>query len=72
VIYEIEPGETEHGYAVDDYAWGEGFFMSGTVKDEVFHGWESPAAEKAFWAERRRTDEARARLGGFGFRGFAA
>jgi len=24
--------------AVDDYAWGEGFFMSGTVKDEVFHG----------------------------------
>lgn len=64
---EIPSHEVEHGYAVDDYAWGEGFFMQGKVEDEVFWGWPSKADEQAFWAERKRVGKARARLGGFGF-----
>jgi hypothetical protein len=59
--------EVEHEEPTDDYPEGFDFiFGMGHVRDETFYGWESEAARKAWWAERKRKDEARKKLGGFG------
>lgn len=59
VLHQEEDGEYLEGC---DYLMGIGH-----VRDETFHGWESAAAEKRYWAEQRERDAARERLGGFGF-----
>lgn len=67
---EVPSREVHHDLPEDEYLYGvEHIIGFGHVRDEVWHGWESEKARKQFWDDRRRADEARARLGGFGFRG---
>lgn len=65
--FEVPYREVEHD---EPWDYPEGFdfiFGMGHVRDEIFHGWESKKAEDDYWAERRRADAARKKLGGFGF-----
>lgn len=47
--------------------WGYRSYPVGSVRDEDFYGWESEETEAAWWQERQRKDDARKKLGGFGF-----
>lgn len=68
--HEVPFREVEHQDPTDDERDGFDFiFGLGALRDEVFHGWESKAAEDAYWKEQRRKDAARQKLGRFGFSG---
>lgn len=69
MIYEVPPSETEHGFAVDDYAWGEGFFPLGYAREGEW--WATKTETERWRRDARRREKARETLGGFGFRSAA-
>jgi hypothetical protein len=66
-VIEVPEREVEHGWFFDDYAYGEGWYPLGAVREG---DWYATKADTERWRrDARRREKAREQLGGFGFRG---
>lgn len=61
---EVEHDDFDPNAPLDSDYWPT---KMGHIGAETFHGWGSKKEEDDHWKDQRRKDEARKRLGGFGF-----
>lgn len=64
--YEVPAREVEHGYAVDDYAWGDGVSQLGSAHTDL--NWPAPDKDEVARFKAELEERASRRLP-FGFRG---
>lgn len=69
MIPEVPERDVEHGFFFDDYAYGDGGYPLGSLREREWWGSKRQSDEEL--RELRKLERRRRRLGGFGFRSAA-